>query len=109
MVKGGGGGGGVGAVGKEGMERKTGMGGFLPAMNADPTKSGGQGQSGIWTRIQMLWILMAVGQESLLTFLLFWIGLYVSERQSDSLALAWSWTNADPSCTSTLQSGCGTW
>ena len=32
-----------------------------------------------------LWSLMAVGQENLLTFLLFWIGFYVSARPFSSL------------------------
>lgn len=63
-------------TGKVDLER------FLPGLRDADDKA----TSGGWKlTVKAIWSLMGVGQENLLTFLLFWIGFYVSVRS----ALIW--------------------
>jgi hypothetical protein len=64
---------------------------FLPSLhdvNSSSSSSAAAASTKGWNfRLtgRALWSLMAVGQENLLTFLLFWIGFYVSARPVSSL------------------------
>ena len=40
--------------------------------------SGGTREDGVGTLAKGIWQLTGIGQENIMTFLLFWIGLYVS-------------------------------
>lgn len=57
---------------------------FLPSLH-DVNSSTSSSTKGWSLTGRALWSLMAVGQENLLTFLLFWIGFYVSARPFSSL------------------------
>jgi hypothetical protein len=67
-------------TGKVDLER------FLPSLH-DVNSSSSSSTKGLDVKLtgRALWSLMAVGQENLLTFLLFWIGFYVSARPVSSL------------------------
>ena len=63
---------------------------FLPSLhdvNSSSSSSSSKSTKGLDLKLtgRALWSLMAVGQENLLTFLLFWIGFYVSARPVSSL------------------------
>lgn len=64
---------------------------FLPSLhdvNSSTSSSSSSASTKGWDiklTGRALWSLMAVGQENLLTFLLFWIGFYVSARPVSSL------------------------
>jgi hypothetical protein len=51
----------------------------LPGLNQG-NMSGGTREDGMGTLFKGIWQLAGIGQENILTFLLFWIGLYVSTR-----------------------------
>jgi hypothetical protein len=72
----------TGNVGSTAAERSSvsltrGMKRCLPGLNQGNTSTGAR-EDGMGTLFKGIWQLAAIGQENILTFLLFWIGFYVS-------------------------------
>ncbi|KAI5452125.1 hypothetical protein NCC49_001063 [Naganishia albida] len=72
----------TGSVGSAAAERGSvslarGMKRCLPGLNQGNTSTGAR-EDGMGTLVRGIWQLAAIGQENTLTFLLFWIGFYVS-------------------------------
>ncbi|KAJ9113742.1 hypothetical protein QFC20_001767 [Naganishia adeliensis] len=72
----------TGSAGSTAADRNTvsltrGMKRCLPGLNQGNTSTGAR-EDGMGTLLKGIWQLAAIGQENILTFLLFWIGLYVN-------------------------------